>query len=847
MRKPENELPGRPGLAIRVALILGLLTHALHAYAVDPVWTEISPTLMVVWDVRVNPTTPATVYAATEYGVMVSTDSAQTWSHRWKMAGSLMNGQPLSLAVDPTQPSTLYAGCAPNYLYKSTDNGVTWTNIVPLAAINSGRGITAIAIDPTSASTIYAGGNDGIYKTTDGGANFYYKITGLPYSANYPVMALAIHPTTPNVVYAGTQAGLYLTTDGGDNWGHPATAPTGKIFALVVNPASPSTVFAGGDDGVFKSIDSGATWSPVNTGLGTARIFSFAVSSAAPSTILAGSGRDGVFRSTDSGATWNAIGSSLTTSYFGSLAINNITPTTFYTGARDGVYKTTDGGTTWAFQGFGNAPDFGLDYFTDVATTAVGGNSIVIAASGSRGIQKSTDGGVTWRAISAGLPEGTTPRTPFSPDLAGVSAVTVDPTNPSVLYAGISAVYKSMNGGDTWVDMSDGWTSSSVIDLRVDPHDNTTVYAVTPSGLRKNTNGGPWTTVYGYASSLSGHGLAFDSTTPGVVYTSDSGYFFKSIDGGLNWTWSPSGMYQLSSIVPDDADPNLIYGGASNISYHFGKSTDGGLTWTLPPDDTLFACYALKRDPTGVLDAVNGDGFFQSADGGTSWTPHRSGMLSHMNVYNLDFDGITPGRTYVASGTGLWALQAPTALAPTNLVATATTSNSINVTWTAGTGAVSYELVRLDQGYLWSTIRTATNSHTDSVNSGTSYVYAVRAINASGAVSAFSNIDVGTTSFFTDDPLVAGTFVKATHFLELRTAINAVRHAAGSGRMSSFSFTDYSLAGQPVKALHLQEMITALQQARTALNLSTMTFPTPVAGVTPVAAIDLTTLRTGVK
>lgn len=117
-----------------------------------------------------------------------------------------------------------------------------------------------------------------------------------------------------------------------------------------------------------------------------------------------------------------------------------------------------------------------------------------------------------------------------------------------------------------------------------------------------------------------------------------------------------------------------------------------------------------------------------------------------------------------------------------------------------------------------------------------------------GAVSSpLSTVDATTTTVFTNDPLTAGTVIQGTHVLELRTAVNAMRAAAG---LTAQAFTDSpSLAGIRVKAIHLQQLRTALDQARSAIGLPALVYtdPTITTGSTKVKTTHFTSLRTGVK
>ena len=190
---------------------------------------------------------------------------------------------------------------------------------------------------------------------------------------------------------------------------------------------------------------------------------------------------------------------------------------------------------------------------------------------------------------------------------------------------------------------------------------------------------------------------------------------------------------------------------------------------------------------------------------------------------------------------------------PTGLVALATTVTHVNVTWSASPGATLYEVVRKSATSDYTTLTplggTASTNFSDStVIPDRTYVYKVRAIDASARLSSFSAPDPATTIFFTNDPLiVSSTTVKAVHVTELLQAVNAMRATAGLGAMS---FTDpLPTAGTPVKALYIQQLRTALSQARTPLDLIAITFtdPTLTSGTTRVKAAHLQELRTGVK
>ena len=193
--------------------------------------------------------------------------------------------------------------------------------------------------------------------------------------------------------------------------------------------------------------------------------------------------------------------------------------------------------------------------------------------------------------------------------------------------------------------------------------------------------------------------------------------------------------------------------------------------------------------------------------------------------------------------------------APTNVVATATSTTSVSITWTASAGATSYNVLRTANNSTYPTVGTpATNSFTDnSASAHTAYLYKVTATGP-GGTSADSNKDLATTVIFADDPLVQfTTTVQAVHVTQLRTAINAVRKLANGGVANNFNYTTdptITATTTTVKRLHIISMRNALNPARATLGLTpplVYTDTTITVNMTLVKAVHFTELRNGVK
>src|SRR5438094_461849 len=173
------------------------------------VWTATGPYGGTVQSLAIDPQNPTTLYASVEGvavngvptvdGVLKSTDGGANWS---AVNTGLSILSVVSLTIDPQAPTTLYAGTAGSGVFKSTDGGGTW------AAVNSGLptsilSVMALALDPQTPTTLYAGTfRDGVFKSTDGAATWSAVNTGLT-NTRRSVKALAIDPQTPTTMYVG--------------------------------------------------------------------------------------------------------------------------------------------------------------------------------------------------------------------------------------------------------------------------------------------------------------------------------------------------------------------------------------------------------------------------------------------------------------------------------------------------------------------------------------------------------------------------------------------------------------------------------------------------------------------
>jgi cysteine-rich repeat protein len=303
------------------------------------------------------------VYALTLCSrVFKSLDGGDSWS---AINSGLTDWYVTALAIAPTTPATLYVGsssaCGPGCegnqggVFRSLNGGSSWS------AVNAGltdTNVNALAIDPTTPTTLYAGTySGGVFRSLNGGSSWSAVNAGLTSTS---VLALAIDPATPTTLYAGTYDGVFKSLNAGSSWSVVNTGLTStSVLALAIDPATPTTLYAGTGGGVFKSLNAGSSWSAVNTGLPSTSVLVLAIDPVTPATLYAGTYDAGVFQSLNGGGSWSAVNTGLPNEPVRALAIAPTTPTTLYAGPNaagntfsgDGVFRSLNGGSSWQATG----------------------------------------------------------------------------------------------------------------------------------------------------------------------------------------------------------------------------------------------------------------------------------------------------------------------------------------------------------------------------------------------------------------------------------------------------------------------------------------------------------------
>ncbi|MGH8306963.1 MAG: WD40/YVTN/BNR-like repeat-containing protein [Gammaproteobacteria bacterium] len=344
-----------------------------------------------------------------------------------------------------------------------------------------------------------------------------------------------------------------------------------------------------------------------------------------PNVFYFGADDGGVWKSTDYGNSWKPIFDQEPTGSIGALAVAPSDPNVIYVGTGEGnirpdqatgmgVYKSTDAGKTWTFIGLRETEDI-----SQITVDPHDANRVFVAALGhvygsnpERGIFRSTDGGKTWQKVL------------YKDAYTSGEDVEIDPANPNIVYASLwqqqeapwengsfegttGGLFKSTDGGNTWMPLTKGLPNVIQITLRIAPSNPSRLYAAVASkkgvGIyRSDDAGANWYQVTKDprpAARIGGGDLpvlAVDPKNPDIVY-SDTPVLWQSIDGGKTWRGfrgAPGGDdYQQTWINPNNPAIMVVASDQGTI-----VTVNAGKTWSSWYNQPTAAMYKVGIDDT---------------------------------------------------------------------------------------------------------------------------------------------------------------------------------------------------------------------------------------------------------
>lgn len=248
---------------------------------------------------------------------------------RWTM---VQGGDGGFVAVDPSNPQTVYAEYFGISLTRSDDGGVNWVDATTGIGNDNSNFYVQFTIDPSDSSHLLLG-TDRLYTTTSKGANWTALFTpgSNGWASSATINWTTIAPSDPKTVYSTTSDGkIFVSTDGGSNWVERDAPARDSFQQIVVDPTDPKHALiarnefdrAGATGHVFETKDGGVTWVNISGNLPNVPASSIALDTRAGSAKILVGTDSGLFATTDGGTTWTRFKTGLPNAQVVSLELN---------------------------------------------------------------------------------------------------------------------------------------------------------------------------------------------------------------------------------------------------------------------------------------------------------------------------------------------------------------------------------------------------------------------------------------------------------------------------------------------------------------------------------------------
>ena len=579
---------------------------------------------------------------ATGDGIYKSTDAGKTWSHVW-----VNNNQQIPrIAIDPVNPERVYVAVlghpyGPNPergVFRTTDGGKSWQKVL---YTDEYTGAAEVQVAPGDGNTVYAalwdsqhgpwenssflGRNSGLYKSTDGGTTWKQLTKGLPTADDgLGRIGIAIAPSNPNRVYAivGAQRGgaLYRSDDAGESWTVASTdnniaGKADDMSAPAVDPKNPDVIYSA-NTVAWKSTDAGKTWKSHRGAPGGDDYQRYWINPNNPDIMILVADQGAVI-TVNGGTSWSSWYNQPTAAFY-HVTADNDWPYRLCSGQQDSgsgcVSSRGNDGTI----GYREFHPVGASEYSYVAPDPLNPN-ILYGGTVSR-FNRLT--GQTQNVSPNGGGRGG--RAGGGSDVfRGVRTMPIlfSPINLKKLYYGTNVVWETVNGGNSWKQISPDLSRETWdVPKNVGRYVGTPAAAVTRRGV-----------VYAIAPSY------VDSNT--VWAGTDDGLIHVTRNGGKTWTnVTPPQMGPWAKVGNMDAshtDANTAYAAINSLRLddlnpHLYRTRDGGKTWTEIVSGIAAGAptNTIKEDPKrkGLLFTGTETQVWFSLDEGDHWHALRLNM-----------------------------------------------------------------------------------------------------------------------------------------------------------------------------------------------------------------------------
>ena len=473
------------------------------------------------------------------------------------------------IAFHPTDTNTIFAMAPQGGVWKTTDYGANWSllwgagNGAKSTATTPSNpfltiGASSMVVSYVNPDTMYIGTGDrdagdapgyGVLMSSDGGKTFVSRNTGF---GNYPVNRLVMHPKNSAVLLAANNLGISKSINSGKDW-TPSILPgatTANFTDLVYHPYNPSIVYASGNGAFYRSTDGGDKFVQIANGLPITGMQrgQIAVSKADRNRVYflvaAGSRFQGLYLSIDSGL---------------NFVKQNTTPSNILGYSELG----TDGsGQAW--------------YDLDISADPFNAKTVYVHGIN---IWKSTDAGVTFKICGHWVGAG------GADDIHADQHIGEFNNTGRTLFAGNDGgVYYSKNGGQNWVNITNGIQNSQIYRLAVaQSTDDLGAHGYQDNGSMQHDNGEVFTYYGG-----DGMDCAVDPKDERYVYGSYVfGDIYRAIERNQITTIAANGVNGitegggwLTPFVLQEGNPNRMFAGYNNLWRCDSVKSQSKIVWT---------------------------------------------------------------------------------------------------------------------------------------------------------------------------------------------------------------------------------------------------------------------------
>jgi photosystem II stability/assembly factor-like uncharacterized protein len=492
---------------------------------------------------------------------------------------------------------TLWLSSSKDGLGRSTDGGANWTftkTAIP------GQVLQLIAYAYGGGERIMASTANGVYYADNGNAASVSQVTWT--KTNLPG-AEHLARSASGTIYAALGIGLAVSSDEGQSF-EPfeiTFAAPGVIDAVAPDPSQPGTVLLGTHDDLLRLDPASQQLTSLGNGIGAGGVVGLVADPQIPSLVYAGTWSGWLWRSLDSGQHWGRMFQRDQTCQVGSCQADELSGQALWMLAIDQT------------------------------------NGCNLLAARQPGIIVSHDRGKTWKQV--GKTQGLTS--------ANIMDIKVHPKDARFIYAAAGCgayfehsatcntdpqgVYRSSDGGDTFIRMGAPSAQHQVTALALDPTNVDRLWVGTPdAGVWRSEDGGA-TFVRMGESTLDLQFIQDVAVAPDRPQVLLAGGNSFNYHGWNHTTGDPQNEPNLPKV------PSGVF-----------RSTDGGETWARVGLPKTLDIEHIRFHPTvsgTIYIPTHGPGVFRSTDDGNTWFQMGEGMLyldqvrgAHNYVFDLAFN-----------------------------------------------------------------------------------------------------------------------------------------------------------------------------------------------------------------